>query len=230
MPKENRVQTLVEEIGLFINYAVPEEERKQAASLVRKHEQDRPVLTLLREYYATLPEAREEGVQRIVALARLQGVFLFIAITRSEEYLYVVSEENVVFLGDYGSEVDEQILSYFGYESQSAFLKNCLPVGELDDYEEHLAGENLCYCSACGVAEGEHHLLGCVVEVCPWCDGQLSNCNCRFEQLDIDAINTEEQLDDFYDLLREKGRVLFQKNQSPFYPGAGEGLDKIRKK
>jgi hypothetical protein len=225
MSKENMMQKLVEEIGLFIKYAVPEDEQQRAVSLVEKYDQNRPVLTLLREYYSTLPEAREEGVSRIVSLASMQGVSLFIVITKSNQYLYVASEDKVVFLGEYGSEVDEQILSYLGYESQTAFLKACLPVEQLEDYAGEPAG-GVCSCSACGVVEGEVHMLGCAVEVCPWCDGQLSNCNCRFEQLELDEIENEEQLDEFYDLLREKGRIPFQKDQSPLYPGAGEGPDK----
>ncbi len=229
MSKENMVQKLIEEISLFIKYAVPEDEQQHAVSLVKRYEQDKPVLTLLREYYSTLPEAREEGVIRIASLVSVQGVSLFVVITKSNQYLYVVTEDKVVFLGEYGSEIDEQILSYLGYESQTAFLKKCLPVDELEDYAGYLA-EDLCSCSACGVVEGEVHMLGCAVEVCPWCDGQLSKCNCRFEQLELDEIENETQLDDFYDLLREKGRIPFQKDQSPFYPGAGEGFDKKSKK
>jgi len=227
MLKENMVKKLVEEIRLLIKYAVPEDEQQQAVSLAVKYKRDRSVLALLREYYSTLPEALEEGINRIISLVTLQGVSLFVAVTKSRQYLYVVSGDKVVFLGEYGSEVDDQILSYFGYESQAAFLKTCLPVDEFEDYEGRLV-EGLCSCTACGVAEGEYHLLGCAVEVCPWCDGQLSNCNCRFEQLGIDGIENEEQLDDFYDLLREKGRITFQKDQSPLYPGAGEGVDKSR--
>lgn len=229
MLKDNMVKKLVEEIRLLIRYAVPEDEQQHAVSLAAKYEQDRSVLALLREYYSTLPEAREEGVNRIVSLVSRQGVSLFVAVTKNRQYLYVVSRDKVVFLGEYGSEVDDQILSYFGYESQAAFLKTCLPVDELEDYEGYQA-EGSCFCSACGVAEGEYHLLGCSVEVCPWCDGQLSNCNCRFEQLGLDEIEEEEQLDDFYDLLREKGRIIYQKDQSPLYPGAGEEPDKNNKK
>jgi len=229
MSKDFKMQKLIEEISLLIKYAVPEDEQRHAESLVEKFKQDRAVLTLLREYYSTLPEAREEGVDRVINLVTLQGVSLYVAVTKSEAYLYALSDNNVVFLGVYGSEVDEQVLSYFGYESQAAFLKECLPVKELEDYEGH-PGKNISTCAACGVTEGEFHLLGCVVEICPWCDGQLSNCSCRFEKLGLDEIKSEEQLDDFYDLLREKGRVTFKKNQIPLYPGAGDGLDKAGNK
>ena len=225
MSKDIKAQKLIEEISLLIKYAVPENEQQHAVSLAEKYGQDRAVLTLLREYYSTIPEAREEGVERVINLVTLQGVSLFVAVTESEAYLYVVSSDKVVFLGVYGSEVDEQVLSHFGYESQDTFLKKCLPVNELEDYDGHLT-KNINACAACSVKEGEFHLLGCVVEICPWCDGQLSNCNCRFEQLGVDEIESEEQLDDFYDLLREKGRVTFKKDQIPLYPGAGNELDK----
>lgn len=225
MSKDINTQRLIEEISLLIKYAVPEDQQQHAVSLAEKYEQERAVLILLREYYSTLPEAREEGVVRVINIVTLKGVALFVAVTKSEAYLYVVADDKVVFLGVYGSEVDEQVLSYFGYESQNAFLKKCLPVDELEDFEGFLE-INIKSCSACGVKEGEYHLLGCVVEICPWCDGQLSNCNCRFEQLGVDEIWDDEQLDEFYELLRVKGRVPFTKDQIPLYPGAGDGLDK----
>lgn len=73
--------------------------------------------------------------------------------------------------------------------------------------------------------EGEEHLLGCVVEVCPWCEGQLNSCNCRFEQLEVDELLDEEQLEKFEDLLNAKGRVPFVKGHKPAYPGTSDGLD-----
>jgi len=221
MAKENKGQRLIDEINLLIKYAVPEDEQQDALYLVKKYKQDRPILLLLLEYYSTLPEAREEGVDRVVTLVTKQGVSLFVVITKSDPYLYVVSGENVVFLGVYGCEVDSQILSHFGYGSQTDFLKKCPPVGELEEYKAG-KGKKTHACPACGAVEGEHHFLGCAVEICPWCDGQLSNCNCRFEQLGLDEIENEEQLDDFYDLLREKGRIAFEKDQTPLYPGAGK--------
>lgn len=221
MAKENKAQRLIDEISLLIKYAVPEDEQQDAVSLVKKYKHDRPILLLFLEYYSTLPEAREERVDRVVTLVTKQGVSLFVVIAKSDPYLYVVSGENVVFLGVYGSEVDLQILTHFGYGSQADFLKKCPPVDELEEYKTD-KGEKMHSCPACGAVEREHHLLGCAVEICPWCDGQLSNCNCRFEQLGLDEIENVEQLDDFYDLLREKGRIAFEKDQAPLYPGAGK--------
>lgn len=225
MSKDINTQGLIDEISLLIKYGVPEDQQQNAVSLAEKYKQQRAVLVLLREYYSTLPEAREEGVERVINLVTLQGVTLFVAVTKSEAYLYVVADDKVVLLGVYGSEVDEQVLSYFGYESQSAFQKDCLPVNELEDHEG-LLETIVKSCLVCGVKEGEYHLLGCVVEICPWCDGQLSKCICRFEQLGVDEIRDDEQLDEFYELLSKKGRVAFTKDQIPLYPGAGDGLHK----
>lgn len=225
MSKENSLEKWLEEIRLYIKYAVPEGDQPRALSFVDQHKQDRLILALLREYYSTLPEAREEGIVRIATLMTRQGVFLLVAITESNAYLYAVSDETIVFLGEYGSEVDEQLLSHFNFKSQSAFLEKCREVDELKDYKGSRK-ERSSICSACGVAEGEFHLLGCTVEVCPWCEGHLSNCNCRFEQLEVDEVETADQLNKFYDLLTAKGRASFKGDQSPSYPGTGDGLDR----
>jgi len=223
--KESSKKTTIEAIKLYIAYAVPAEEQTRAVSLVLKYEGDRSVLALLREYYSTLPEAREEALIRIAALTQRQSVLLLVAMTEKRAYLYAVSGEEVVFLGDYGDEVDSQILSHFGFNSQEDFLKVCLDVHELQEYKGHDL-EISPLCSACGVAEGEVHLLGCTVEVCPWCNGQLSNCNCRFEQLGVEEVESESELDQFYDLLTEKGQIPFKREQNPSYPASGNGLDK----
>lgn len=224
MGNNDSLKTLVEEITLHIKYAVPENEHHCAASLVIKYKRDKKILALLREYYTTLPEAREESVIRVATLMSLQSVFLLVLVTENRAYLYAASGEEIIFLGTYGNEVDEQILAHFGFNSLDAFLEKCLDVDELEDYEGHDPESSVC--SACGVVEGENHLLGCTVEVCPWCEGQLSNCNCRFEQLGLEEIETESQLDEFYDLLLAKGPITFKREQNPSYPAAGIEPDK----
>jgi len=225
MKKDNNMKKWLEEIRLHIKYAVPEGDQHHALSFVDQYKDNRMVLALLREYYSTLPEAREEAVIRIAALMSRQGIFLLVAVTENNGYLYAVSGTEVVFLTEYGGEVDEQVLAHFDFPSQAAFLKKCIKMDELTDYVESENG-SLSVCSACGVSEGELHLLGCSVEVCPWCGGQLSNCNCRFEQLEVEEVETEDQLNEFYDLLTAKGRIAFKGDQSPSYPGTGDGLDK----
>lgn len=74
------------------------------------------------------------------------------------------------------------------------------------------------FCPVCSAAEGEYHLLGCPVEICPWCDGQLSRCSCRFAQLGVDMLEDEKELEELERLLKEKGRIPYAREQRPSYP------------
>lgn len=224
MSLENKTDQLIEEIKLFIQYSVPEAEIQSAVALVERYRNNAFVMRLFREYYFCLPEAREEAIVRIARLIDRKGVHLFVISTVAFSYLYAVSADQILLLGEYRQEVDPQVLSFFGFQSQEEFLKIC-PLGdELEEYASTEKAEKE-ICAVCGVAEGEYHFLGCTVEICPWCDGQLSNCNCRFEQLKIDDIEDELQLEKFIDLLTAKGRVPYQKIQAPGYPGTSGGLD-----
>lgn len=224
MPLENKTRQLIEEIKLFIQYSVPEKDLQSALALVDRYNTNAFVVRLFREYYSNLPEAREEAVVKIARLIDQQGVHLFVVTTTSFSYLYAVTAEHVLLLGEYLQAVDSEVLSFFGLETQEEFLKLCLPVGELTEYAAGKTTEQA-ICPVCGVPEGEHHLLGCSVEICPWCEGQLSYCNCRFEQLETDAIEDEEQLETFFEMLMEKGRIPYRKAQAPAYPGTSGGLD-----
>ncbi|TKB23565.1 hypothetical protein FCL47_21950 [Desulfopila sp. IMCC35006] len=224
MPLENKTRQLIEEIKLFIQYSVPENDLPAATALIDRYKNNAFVLRLFREYYANLPEAREEAVGKIVRLIDHQGVHLFAVWTASFSYLYAVSVDHVLFLGEYQQEVDTEVLSFFGLESQEEFLQLCMTARELKEYvATEVAAEALC--PVCGVPEGESHLLGCTVEICPWCEGQLSYCNCRFAQLDTDAIEDEQQLETFLDMLTAKGRIPYKKSQAPAFPGTSGGLD-----
>lgn len=227
MSVDEKKDPLVEEIELFIQYAVAENETEQAIALVDNYRNNPLILKLMREYYSTLPEAREEPVVLISRLLVHQGVCLFVASTPSFAYLYVVSTDHILLLGEYRQEVKSEVLSFFGFDSQDSFLKTCPAVAELEPYDDS-GDRSQVTCPACGAIEEEYHILGCAVEVCPWCDGQLSKCNCRFEQLDTDEITTEEQLEEFVDLLTAKGRIPYRKNQAPAYPGTSDGLDANR--
>jgi len=221
MALEDKTQQLIEEIKLFIQYSVPEDDLKSAAALVDRYQNNAFIVRLFREFYSSLPEAREEAVVRISKLIDKQGVHLFVVSTANYSYLYVVSADNILLLGEYRKEVDIQVLSFFDFQSNEEFLKVCPLVEDLEEYVESEKE----ICAVCGVPEGEFHLLGCTVEICPWCEGQLSNCNCRFEQLKVDNIDDEEQLEKYNDLLTAKGRIPYLKSQAPAYPGTSNGLD-----
>lgn len=223
IPETDNAQ-LVEEIGSFVQYSVAENEIGHAIGLVKKYQTDQSVLKLLKEYYTALPEAREEPVVKIAELMRKQGVYLFVVLSTNYAYTYVVSSEHVLYLSEYRSEIAEEILNFFGYSSQQEFLKACPAVEELEEYRVQNKIKRV-NCPACGVEEGELHLLGCIIEVCPWCDGQLCSCNCRFEQLETEELEDEEQLENFIELLNEKGRIPYASDQSIAYPGTSSGLD-----
>lgn len=216
---------LVDDIRLFLKYGVPIEERERAEALVEEYQGRRRALLLLRQYYLALPDAKEEAAIGISLLVQRQGIALMVVTTTSTAHLYAVSAEEAVWLGEYRQELDGEIVAFWGYRDWQEFLKICPPVAELSPYSSERRQEG-CECPACGVGEGETHFFGCVVEVCPWCNGQLSRCNCRFEQLQQESIDDQEQVERFLELLEEKGRVPFSREQAPFYPGSSEGLDK----
>lgn len=224
MQAGNGYGKLIEEIELFIEFSVDEASRELARSVVRRYGNDPLGLAVLREFYAVLPEAREEAVEKIYLLDRLQGVQLLVVATASHAYSVAATESEVHILGEYPEEsLPEELIRYFGYRDEEEFRRRCGLLKTLPEYGEF--GDAV-FCPVCHVAAGEYHLPGCPVEICPWCDGQLSRCNCRFEQLDTEELENEEQLELFLEKLEAKGRVLFTADQKPAYPGTSEGLDR----
>ena len=221
---KNKNEALLEELEMYVQYGVPENDLSAAKALIHNYRDDERILRLLREYYVALPEAREELVHSLSCLMEQSGVGLFVVVCTSYSYLYVISPEEVLLLGEYRQEVPDEVLSFFGYSSQEAFLKDCPAIEKLKSFSSGKKGATS-GCPVCGVLEGEEHLLGCIVEICPWCEGTLNSCNCRFEQLKIDEIETEEQLETFSELLEAKGRILYTKEQNVSFPGTSEGLD-----
>jgi len=217
-------KVLLDEIELYVRYAVGEQDLEMAQGLIKSYGDNERVLRLLREYYTVLPEAREEPVCKVSCLMEQGGVGLFVVVTTGYGYLYVISPEEVLLVSEYQKEVPLEVLSFFGITSQAEFVKQCPKVEELEAYGLDDDGTDST-CPACGVADGEEHLLGCVIEICPWCAGTLSKCNCRFEQLKVEEIEDEEQLEEFTDLLTAKGRIPYVKEQKVTYPGTSEGLD-----
>ena len=203
-----------------MEYVVPEADRAAAEDLVDLYHEDRLGLTLLGEFYTCLPEAREEWVREIRLLNRHRGVFLLVAVTSLEKYLYLVSSEGIEF---HGSMVEgylaSELLDFFEYDSADAFAAVCAAVDDIPVYEPLVLDEDIC--PACYATSGEPHELGCPVEICPWCGGQLIACDCRFEQLGLDGISTEEELLRLEILLEQRGRIPYSSEQRPRYLDEG---------
>ncbi|MDR3629340.1 MAG: hypothetical protein P4L42_03295 [Desulfocapsaceae bacterium] len=218
MREKKQLQTSVDEIEMLIRYAVPEKERAEAQALLGTYRANAVGLQVLKEYYSSLPEAREEPVLRIVHIDMRQGVFLLGLSTGQHEYIYFATEDEADCLGEYEETGgDPEILEYFGYAGKEAFLQLHPKMAEFDDFSKKWR-VNKALCSVCAVAVGEYHHLGCPVEVCPWCFGQLSKCNCRFDLIQKEEMTSDEDLERFETQLQQKGRICFEEGQGPLYP------------
>ncbi len=207
----------------LVRYVVTDEELPAALALVRRYDSQQLAVPVLRNYYAMLPEGREEMALDLRLVARQEGIALIALATADHRYLYLSSAGEALFLGNFDDGVDDEaVLELFGYRTREDFLAKVMPFSELPSLPATDAAAELATCTACGVLAGEVHIFGCPVELCPWCEGQVSRCNCRFDQLGVDRIDSEEQLERFAEMLEAQGRIVFQKEQNPSYPVAGE--------
>jgi len=219
IPPEDKMKTIrkrVEEIRLFVEYAVPPEHQQETLALVARYENDPVALSLLHSFYGYLPEAREDGVRELRLLARRRGNFLLAALTFHTGYYYLANVERAEFLGEHGEGIWEQeVLDYFGFSSREEFIAK---QRSLDDFPLYtpLARERE-LCPGCQAAAGEEHVLGCPVEVCPWCGGQLTRCNCRFIQLGQSRVDRDSQIETLAEKLKGKGRIPYAPDQRPGY-------------
>ncbi|MDD2465481.1 MAG: hypothetical protein PHI97_15905 [Desulfobulbus sp.] len=220
---QNELEKQRKSIATAMEYAVPEEFRAEAEDLVEIYHDDRIGLTLLLEFYSYLPEAREEWIRELRLINRQQGIFLLAARTDHHRYLYLVSSEGIEFQGDLDDGyLNQEVIDYFGYENTEAFVTACSPFDELPIYEPLQVDAEIC--PACHTASGENHELGCPVELCPWCGGQLIHCDCRFEKLGLDAFSSEAELAEFEALLEERGRIPYSPEQRPVFADEGPGV------
>lgn len=208
----------IEDIKLFMEYAVPEEERDQALSLLEKFSDDRIALNLLHSFYSFLPEGLDDSVSKLILIDRKSGVFLLCAITGIDNYLYLVSQQKAEFLGRRDEGIwDEEVLEFFGYKDREASIKKLESLSQFATYTPAHADESLC--PLCSAADGEFHALGCPAEICPWCSGRLTHCNCRFTMAGKKKLNNETDISSFQEQLDNKGRVPFDaKSQRLTYP------------
>ncbi|MEN8199057.1 MAG: hypothetical protein ABFR63_03180 [Thermodesulfobacteriota bacterium] len=215
MLTDEKLKELTEEIELLIRYGVPEEEQGLALDFLHSFQGDHFGLGVIRDFYRTLPEAREEALQKISVLEEKEQVFLLLLSSGTHHYFYVTNDEEGLFLGEWDAGLsDPQLLGFFGYPDAASFQK---VHSELKSCREYVALERLNeeICPSCGVKSGDLHTLGCPVEVCPWCGGQLNHCNCRFEQLDVEELTDEKMLEELVEKLEKKGRIPYAKEQRP---------------
>ena len=204
-----------------------DEERRNAEALLEEYRANPVALSVLKEFYTSLPEAREEPVTRIVLAGMRQGVFLLGVSTGLHEYIYYATEDDAGCLGEYLEDAaDPEIMEYFGYASKESFLQLHPRMADFADLSKKWK-VNTAVCPVCAVGVGEYHHLGCPVEICPWCFGQLSRCNCRFDQSQKEEITSDEDLELFETQLEQKGRICFEEGQGPLYPAAE---DEVRSK
>ena len=207
----------MEEIRLLIRYAVPVEEHTSACNYLESFHEDQFALAVIKEFYRTLPDAREESLRKISVVEQKEQVFLLLLSTAKHHYLYLTNDEEGTFLGEYKEGIaDSHILSFFDFPDQAAFSK---AHKSMEGYREYLPLErmNEDICPSCGAKAGNMHTLGCPVELCPWCGGQLNHCNCRFEQLGVEELTDEAKLEELEEKLEKKGRIPYAKEQRPSF-------------
>jgi hypothetical protein len=206
------------DIQFLMKYAVPPEQMAAAESVVKRYENDIIALNLLHSFYIHLPEGNDDSVTDLRLLTSRQGVFLLCITTgNGMHYLYLANNEAAHIIGTLAEGIiDREILDFFGYNDNREIQTLSKTPEKLPEYEPCSADAGLC--PSCQVGEGEFHTLGCPVEICPWCFGQLTYCNCRFAKLDTEALDKVSQIEKLLELLEAKGRIVFKKEHGPGYP------------
>lgn len=212
-----KMEILGKEVELFIQYGVRESEQQKGLELLRRYKSDPLALHLMRAFYSSLPDPEDEAIVRITFIQKKNDVFLLGVSTLNHNYFFMATDEKAVLLGENGEEIlERELLDFFGYIDAMDFLANNTDLSSCAEYRPVTASNSNC-CPICLAVEGKFHLLGCPVEVCPWCDGQLSRCGCRFEQLGLEEFEGEENLQELERILEEKGRIPFTSGQQLSY-------------
>lgn len=209
------------ELDVLVEYGVPTKQQKQAKALINKFGHDPLALNIFHSFYSSLPDAVEDCIEELALLERHLGQMLFRVKTTLSSYFYLVNNDKAEYGGSEKDGLHEDLLNFYGFGNQDNFEKKFGKFDELEPYSPDFINSKVC--PACYCLEGELHEFGCPVEVCPWCDGQLANCDCRFQQLGVSEIHSDRQLDTFQQLAKKKGRITFDAaSQRPAYPTAGD--------
>ena len=206
------------DIKLLMQYAVPRADLVSATALVEKHATDSVALNIFHSFYSYLPEGLEDAITILRLLDRRQGTFLICATTAQSDYLYLATSEQAEFLGPLVEGIwEDEVLAFFNLENRKAFLKKYANLANFPVYVPAHLHHDLC--PICYVTDGEFHTLGCPVEICPWCGGQLTSCSCRFAILGKSSLNSDGQLEELLRQLNKKGRIPFSAEEHrPAYP------------
>ena len=211
----------INELDVLVEYGVPKKKQKQAKALINTFAHDPLAVNIFHSFYSHLPDATEDCIEELALLERHQGQMLFRVKTSLSSYFYLVNYDKAEYGGSEDDGLHEDLLDFFGFGTLENFEKKLRTSAELEPYSPDFMTSHVC--PACYCLEGELHEFGCPVEVCPWCDGQLTNCDCRFQQLGVSEIHSERQLDTFQQLAKKKGRIPFDAaSQRPAYPTAGD--------
>ena len=203
---------LTREISLLIEYAAPSDEFAILTEVLEKYAADQVSLNLFHHFYSYLPEASDDGIVKITRIANRQGAFLLCTTTLLNDYLYLVTHDGAALIGPLEKGlVDRDLLYFFGWQDNDHFKQ---AISDLEDLPEHTPiNESHDLCPVCGTGDGELHAFGCPVEVCPWCEGQLTNCECRFTKTGRDNFTRESHLQELLDLMEEEGRIAFDASE-----------------
>lgn len=219
------ISNKLKEIDLFIDYGVPKEQQQEARTVVDTFSHDPLAVNIFHNFYSRLPDAVEDYIKELALLERRQGQVLFLVKTSHTSYFYLANSEKAEWAGSNQEGLAEELLHFYGFADQEAFFKKYGDCSDLPPYSPTFLNRHAC--PICYCLEGELHEFGCPVEICPWCDGQLINCDCRFQQLGVAQLNTEEQLQRLQELAHKKGRIPFDAaSQRPAYPTAGPSAKK----
>ena len=224
LPTPASTADLYRQLAVLIEWGAPKEERAAALALAERYQADPVGLRLLTAFYSFLPADREEAVHTIGYVRRKQGFFLLVAETAEHRHLYLASVEEAIYLGLAEEGIwDAEVLAFFGWKDNAAAKKAVVAAAPWPAYRPAAQDPELC--PACFVGPGEHHILGCPVEICPWCGGQLTHCECRFRQTGGKDLSRDAHIEALAAALEKKGRIPFDPaEQSPAHPGAGGRL------